>query len=126
MAKSYRPEELAARYGKSEKGNFYVKDTIGVPHPYMITPGHVSEAARHHGGMLGETAIESAERKRIFCGICKGLLKFHEHETGLLIACKVDLNKEGKIHPELNTYLKSIVDKCEEDGYAGFSFLDER
>jgi len=123
--KSYKPEELTARYGKSENGSFYVKDTIGVPHPYMITAAHVSIAADRYGGMLGEAAIEAAEKQGRYCDICKGKLKFHEHETALLIGCKAELKIDVNINPELKTYLESIKDKCEEDGYAGIAFLDE-
>lgn len=122
--KSYTEAELHIRYGISEKGNFFVRETIGVPHPYMIMPGHVAEAADHHGGMLGESAIESAEKRRVFCGICKGKLKFHEHESALLVEAKKELQVEpGKADPELHAYLLSIKDKAEEDSFAGFAFV---
>ena len=123
--KSFKDGELQARYGQSEKGNFFVKDTIGVPHPYMIMPGHVAEAADHHGGMLGEAAIEAAEDRRIFCGICRGKLSFHEHETALLVACKEELKDGDKPHPELHAYLLKVNPMTEEDGFAGYAFVKE-
>jgi hypothetical protein len=125
MSKHYEQDKLQERYGQSEAGNFFVRETIGVPHPYCITPIHVEVASKHHGGMLGEAAIKDAERTYGGrCGICKGKLKFNEHETALLVACKGELkDEEGKASPELHQYLLSIKDKCEEDGYAGFAFV---
>jgi hypothetical protein len=121
--KSYTDAELAIRYGISEKGNFFVRETIGVPHPYMIMPGHVAEASDNHGGMLGESAIEAAEKRRVFCGICKGKLNFHEHETALLVAAREELKNGEEVNPELHAYLLSIKDKAEEDSFAGFAFV---
>jgi hypothetical protein len=37
----------------------------------------------------------------------------------LLVKCKTKDDDDG-----LNEYLKSIVGKCEEDGFAGFTLLD--
>ena len=55
---------IKGEYGKSEHGNFEVTDTIGVPHPYCITPKHVH--------------VASAQFE---CGVCKGELSYAEHET---------------------------------------------
>lgn len=118
MAKSFKDNELQERYGKSEEGNFFVREIIGVPHPYCITPGHVAEVSDNHGGILGTSAIEAAEKKGVFCGTCRGMLKFKEHETVLLVACKLDFNR-----PELRKYLMSVKDKATEDGFAGFAFV---
>lgn len=52
-------------------------EKISIPHPYCIAPGHVAEAANHWGGMLGVEAIRAAEKKGIYCDICK-------HEGGIL------------------------------------------
>lgn len=123
MAKSFKDGELTERYGESEAGNFFIKDTIGVPHPYMIMPGHVAEASDHHGGMLGESAIEAAENKRIFCGICRGKLRFHEHETALLVACKAELKVGDAANPELHAYLTKVNPMTQEDGFAGYAFV---
>ena len=127
MAKNYKEEELQQRYGQSEWGNFSVTQTIGVPHPYCITPMHVAVASKHHGGILNEAAIKDCERNYGKCGICHGKLKFEEHETALMISCKKMLHDKDdpkKPNAELHAYLKSIVDRCEEDGYAGFAFME--
>jgi hypothetical protein len=121
--KSFKDGELQERYGTSEAGNFFVRETIGVPHPYCIGPGHVAEAADHHGGMLGESAIQAAEQKRIYCCTCKGKLKFEQHETALLVACKEELKVGEQVNPELQSYLLSIKGKVEEDGFAGWAFI---
>lgn len=127
MAKSYKDEELQQRYGQSEWGNFSITQTIGVPHPYCITPMHVTVAAKHHGGILNEAAIKDCERAYGKCGICHGKLKYEEHETALLVSCKKDIkDADGKAAPELHQYLLSVKDKAEEDGFAGFAFMDAR
>lgn len=114
-------------YPASEQGNFRVVDTIGVPHPYCIGAKHVAIAADRFGGMLGEAAIEAAEAEGVCCGICKGKLTFKQHETALLIGCKNDLKgADNKAVPELHAYLLAIKPMCEEDGYVGFAFKDER
>lgn len=127
MPKSYKEEELQVRYGQSEWGNFSVTQTIGVPHPYCITPMHVAVASKHHGGILNEAAIKDCERNYGKCGICHGKLKYEQHETALLVSCKKDIKgDDGKAVPELHKYLLSIKEKCEADGFAGFAFMDAR
>jgi len=119
------PEKLV-KYGKSEKGNYQVIDTIGVPHPYCIGAKHVAIASDEFGGMLGEGAIERAEQKGVYCDICakanrkfgKPILSYKEHKQALVVACYLDPQKGG--YPELQTYLKSIVTMCEQDKYEGF------
>ncbi len=124
MSKHYEQDKLQERYGQSEAGNFFVRETIGVPHPYCIGPIHVEVASKHHSGILNEEAIRDAERTYGGrCHTCRGKLKFQEHETALLVACKAELKDGDKANPELHSYLLSIKDKCEEDGYAGFAFI---
>ena len=124
MSTHYDQDKLQERYGKSEAGNFFVRETIGVPHPYCIGPIHVEVASKHHGGMLNEAAIKDAERAYGGrCCSCRGKLKFEEHETALLVACKSELKDGDKANPELHAYLLSVKEKCEEDGYAGFAFV---
>jgi hypothetical protein len=106
-------------YPPSPSGNFEVIESIGVPHPYCITPKHVGVAADHHGGILGESAIEDAEKRGATCGICKGELSFKEHEQALLIDCKVDPKSAEK---EVQEWLKSLLPEVEKNGYAGFTF----
>jgi len=121
-----RTIDLRARYGASEQGNFYVCDTIGVPHPYCITGKHVAHAADHFGGMLGKEAIEDAERDDATCGVRGCTLTFAEHETALLVACRVEIKgDDGKAHPELHAYLLAVKERCEADRYAGFAFVRE-
>lgn len=109
-------------YGSSEQGNFTVIDTIGVPHPYCITPKHVAWAADHHCGMLTKDAIrEAEERGGAKCDICRkagSVLSIDEHEQALLVECK----QETKDNKELHAYLLRIKDDAEQGGYAGFAF----
>lgn len=102
---------------------FYIKDTIPLPHPYMITPRHVAIAADRHGGMLGKEAIEDAERRGIHCGQRGCTLSLAEHEQALLVAVRD--NRALKDIPELKDYLLSIKDMATQDGFAGFAFIQE-
>ena len=44
-----------------------------------------------------------------------------------MVECTADIHtKTGKMNRELQTYLKSIKNKTEKNGYAGFAFLDKR
>ena len=99
---------------------FEIVDTIGVPHPFCITPKHI-EAAQKYGGMLGNEAIEDLERNTNgpSCGVRGCNLMFDQHETALLVACK------SKDNAKLKEYLLSIVAMAEEDKFAGFAFLDK-
>jgi hypothetical protein len=109
------------KYPKTEK--FWIKDTIGVPHPYCITPRHVAVASDSHCGILDTSAIEDAEKRGAKCGICKGKLSYKEHETALLVAVKDNRNlNDPELKEELTVYLKSIVDMATKDHYAGFAF----
>lgn len=116
-------DELRAKYGASEGGNFYVVDKIGVPHPYCITPRHIAVASDDHSGILCEAAIEDAEKKGACCGICRGQLRYKEHEQALLVECRAELkDAEGKASPELHAYLLRIKEQAEREKYAGFAF----
>lgn len=115
-------DELRAKYGASEHGKFCVVDKIGVPHPYCITPRHIKVASNDHGGILSEAAIEDAEEKGACCGICRGQLRYKEHEQALLVGCRAELkDAEGKTNPELHAYLLRIK-KSAREKYAGFAF----
>lgn len=116
------------KYPKSKNSNFYVKDSIGVPHPYCITPKHMIPDRM----IMDKNTIKEAEEKHgAVCDICRKLvrnnkqdkiLSFDEHEQALLIACKVDI-KENK---ELHEYLNTIKKQTEKDGFVGFAFLNEK
>ena len=126
MSKHYEQDKLQERYGKSEKGNFFVQETVGVPHPYCITPRHVSVASDSFCGILGPDAIAHAERQGAHCGIRGCNLSFNKHEQALLLLCKDELHESpGKTNPELHAYLMQIKGLCEEDGFAGFAFVKE-
>jgi len=118
-------EKLAARYGKSEAGNYSVCDTIGVPHPYCIGAKHVVHASDHFSGMLGKEAILSAEKKGIKCEVRGCQLSYEQHEQALLVECHAPLKgADDHVTPELHEYLLKCKPLCEEDKYAGFAFLD--
>lgn len=115
--------KIAERYGASEHGNFYVVDTIGVPHPYCIGVRHVAHASDRFGGILGEAAIRSAEMAGIHCAICEGKLSYDQHEQAALVACKIEAKVDGHAVPELHDYLLKVKSLAEQDGYAGFAFV---
>lgn len=118
--------ELKAQLGDSEHGNFFIKDTIGVPHPYCIGAKHVAHAADHHGGMLSQSAIESGERKGIVCEICKGKLTYAQHEQAILIGCRKDPNEGNEFEAELRAYLLKLNDVIEPlKKWAGYAFVRE-
>ncbi len=120
-------EEKLKKYGKSKEGNFEVVDTIGVPHPYCITPKHVAVASDKFSGMLGDEAIRGAEEEGAICDICKKLnrkngnniLSYDEHKTALLVNCKKELNDNKE---EINQYLLSIKEMAIKDNFEGFAF----
>lgn len=114
-----------AKYGSSEHGNFTVIDTIGVPHPYCIGSKHVVHASDRFGGMLGKAAIESAEKHGIYCETCRGTLSFKQHESALLISCKLPLEPQQQPGSELHTFLLKCKPMCEADGFVGFAFKDD-
>lgn len=111
------------KYKEFETDLYRVTDTIGVPHPYMIGARHVGWAADHHCGLLGEAAIEDAEKHGIHCATQGCRLSYKEHETALLIGTK--FHGQLKDAPGLNEYLLSIKPLCEADHYVGFAFIKE-
>lgn len=105
-----------------ESENFKVVDTIGVPHPYCITSKHIE----YSSGLYLD--VEEAEKNGAVCDICrkavnKGkqpkILTYDEHEQALLVECKIEINP---VPQELHTWLLSIKDEAEKNGYAGFAF----
>lgn len=115
-------EDKLKKYGKSAKGNFEVIDTIGVPHPYCITPKHMLKDRMY---MNGDTIREAEKTVGARCDICrknKMNLTYDEHEQALLVACYKDIKIKEK---ELHAYLLKIKDMTTADKYAGFAFLDK-
>ena len=82
---------MKGEYGLSEQGNFKVVDTIGVPHPYCITPKHVEIASQWHGGILDESAIRHAEERGAKCGVKGCNLNYDQHEQALLVGCSKEI-----------------------------------
>ncbi len=108
------------KYGKSEHGNFEIVDSLGIPHPYCITPKHVKAASDHNSGMLDPEICEKYGAK---CGVRGCKLKWNEHEKALLVSCKKDIKgSDGKGDPELVKWLNDIKDQATKDGYGGFAF----
>ena len=114
--------EKLKEYPKTDK--FECIDTIGVPHPYCITPKHVAVAADHHSGILDDGAVEDAERRGAKCGVRGCNLGYREHETAILV--QVDDDRELKDVPGLKEYLLSIKERAEADKVAGFAFKQKK
>ena len=120
MEKKLKEEEKKdsrfEHYPKTEL--FSVVDTLGVPHPYCITPKHINYASEYYGGVLNTNSIRDAEKNGACCDICKQngnkVLTVDEHETALLVNCKSD-DKE-----KLQEYLLLIKSICEKDKFVGF------
>jgi hypothetical protein len=110
----------------TESEHFKIIDSIGVPHPYCITPKHVEVASDSFGGMLGEAAIEAAEKKGAHCGMRSCQLSFKQHEQALIVECRAPLKINGEANPELHKFLLDNKAECEKNNYAGFAFLDKR
>lgn len=114
-------DEKLEKYPKTKQ--FQIIDTILVPHPYCITPRHVTYAADYCSGILGEDAIIEAEKQGAKCGICRGDLSYEAHETAVV---EVDDKRELEDIPELKKYLLKIKALCESDGFAGFAFKQKK
>ncbi len=104
---------------------FQVVDTIGVPHPYCITPKHLSGDGMY---LDKERIIEAEEKYGAVCDICrkiqiqtgKEIMDYEEHKQALLI--EVTSEKELKDIPQLKKYLLKIKAQAEKDGFVGFAF----
>lgn len=121
------------KYPQTSK--FKVIDTIGVPHPYCVTPKHLEFSE----GMYLD--IEGAEkrsreqypndpRKWAVCDICRRreretgekILTYKEHKQALLIEVDGEL-KDKKTNEVLKEYLLKIKPRAEREGFAGFAFV---
>lgn len=116
-------KELQEAFGQSEHGTFAIFDTIGIPHPYCITPSHIVVAHDRYCGQLGVEAIRAAEKTGAKCGVRGCTLPFDQHEHALLVACKPGTELKG--NEELKDYLVASKDKCEAKGYVGFAFVEK-
>ena len=115
-------KEKLKEYPKTDK--FECIDTIGMPHPYCITPKHVAVASDYHSGRLDGYAIEDAERRGARCGVRNCNLSWDEHEQAILV--QVDDHRELKDVPGLQEYLLSIKERAENDKIAGFAFIQKK
>ena len=132
MSEESKRNEKVVKYGESKKGNFVAWDTIGVPHPYCITPKHLTGEHMY----LGEAEIKEAEEKHgAKCDICARavrerkqdkILSFKEHEQALLIKCMVDVSKKEhkEEQEELNQFAKGLISELEKDKIAGICLLE--
>ena len=59
--------------------HFSVTDSIGIPHPYCLTPRHVAVASDHFCGRLGKDAIIDAEKRGVKCGMRGCTLAYGVH-----------------------------------------------
>jgi len=120
--------EIETVFGKSEQNNFYAVDSIGVPHPYCITPKHLEYCESMY---LNAESIARAESKGAKCDICRKLnrkygnpiLSYAEHKQALLIECKTEIQTETKNNPELKAYLLKIKELTEKHGFEGWAFI---
>lgn len=98
------------------------------PHPYMIGPRHVSHASNHFGGILGDAAIEDAERNGIGCanrdhhGTCGLTRAEHTSERVVVVAVPNDRDEDLNKIPGLGPWLQSIKPLIEANGVAGWVF----
>ena len=108
-----------------------VIDTLGVPHPYCITPQHL----KYCDIVIGKAEIVEAERHGVVCNICKKLnekegreiLSYEEHKQVVLV--EVDSEKEdikdetGEFKKSLQEYLLKIKPLLLKHNFEGVSFI---
>ena len=97
----------------------YVKDILNInwqPHPYMVGPRHISCAADHFGGILGQEVLD-----KIPCANGRCHLKYNEHKcnTVALIALTRDMPQEP-----VRLWLVELGKALETKGLDGFLFLE--
>jgi hypothetical protein len=122
----------------SENALFEIKEIkeIIIPHPYMITPKHVAIASDEFSGMLGEPAIQEAEKKWVYCDICryrvrKGvqteILPYSEHkkQKTLFLQMKTDEKDLNKVEG-LNQYLLKIKPILSKKKIGGIAFIPKK
>ena len=118
--------DIYAQLPKAPEGSTFHTEKVtkvSLPHPYCITPRHVAYASDHCGGMLGESAIEGAERKGAKCGMKGCQLRYSQHETQVTLVVVVPVGtRDLNAVPGLHTYLLSIKDLATELGIQGFAF----
>lgn len=104
---------------------------VRIPHPYCITPKHVSHASNHYGGILGKDTIIDAEKHGAKCDTCKKankkhgspILTFEEHIASKTLFIEVPQNKDLNNVKGLPEYLMKIKPIAESLHIDGFAFL---
>ena len=91
-------------------------EKISLPHPYVITPKHITEST----GMYLD--VEGAEQRGARCGWGGCTLKYKEHETMVTLFVRVPQHRDLNAVPGLGAYLTSIKDRAAELGVQGFAF----
>lgn len=94
-------------------------EKVSLPHPFMITPGHVAYAADHCGGMLTTEAIKAS---RVKCGWRDCFLDVDKHETNLTLFIRVPQNRDLNAVEGLHAYLLAIKEEAMKLGIQGFAF----
>ena len=118
-------DDKLKKYPKTDL--FEVIDTIGVPHPYCITPKHLTGQSMY----LGKEEIRDAEKYHdAKCDICRKLYKkgkqeriltIDEHEIALLVKIKDKSYSTPGDVPGLREYLRSIKELTESDKFVGYA-----
>ena len=103
-------------------GIFELHDVINInfkPHPYMVGPRHVSHAADHHGGMLGDATLEAIPCAHRGCN-----LMYDQHVSDCVMALKLT---RDATETEAQKALQSLVEQgMEGDGIDGFIFIENK
>lgn len=130
-------QELIDVYGRSDKGNFGVIDTLPEKHLYCIGIKLMAFGSEHYNGILSEECIRAAEKQKgIYCETCETayrrrdidkVLDYDEHKHGLLVECLVKAEEKTKEAIELTKYLKKCIkmEHFKKNGYVGFVLLDK-
>ena len=103
-------------------------ENIFVPHPYCITPRHLTGKSMY----LNEETIRDAEKNNnAVCDICKKLVNagrqkkimfFDEHQRALTLFIEVPDNEDLNAVPGLNEYLLKIKPVLLKFGVDGIAF----
>jgi hypothetical protein len=111
-------DDKLAKYPSND--TFKVIDTVGVPHPYCITPKHLGRSM-----YLDGNAIRDAESRGAKCGVRGCKLSFDEHRQALLIEVNHPADQVNDV-PGLHEYVESIKEMCVQDNFVGFAFTKKR
>ena len=93
-----------------------VQDVNHKPHPFMIGPRHVTDAADNYGGRLGEATLN-----KIPCSHKECNLMYADHTSDKV--CFLQLKRSGT-QKEGNSILKGLVDELENGLVDGYSFVE--